>query len=234
MSTLFKPSSQTEMKARFPDLCHAATEIITRELIRILLFIMKCAQTRNTNFDQLNMFYVTVPAAIYTLMAGTGRVHPGVPMKPPITPNYGEEETSAGQDTIRDLWFLNNKFHAEDENTNHILCTIFLSLLPREEVKGFIANNLADDPNMRFAAVFEHFWATHGMVREKNVLENTKLMQADRQPHQGIQILFGQIEEGVTFVIFARKSIDEQTMVESFLIIIKKTGQYQTYYEEWM
>lgn len=64
--------------------------------------------------------------------------------------------------------------------------------------------------------------------------ENLKPMQADWQPHQGIATLFAQIEEGVVFAVFAHKPMDEQTMAESFLILIKTTGQYQICYEEWM
>ena len=108
-----------------------------RELLRVLLCVMKCMRTHNTAVDRLNMFYVTVPDKIYTFIAETGRVGPGVPLKPLITPNYGEEETSAGQETIRDLWSLNNMFSVEDENMNCVLCTTFLSLLPKDEVKGF-------------------------------------------------------------------------------------------------
>ena len=67
------------------------------------------------------------------------------------------------------------------------------------------------------------------MIREEDVLENMKRMQADWQPHHRIKILFQQIEEGVTFTIFAKKSMDEQTMINSFLVVIKKMGQYQTY-----
>lgn len=127
-----------------------------RELLRILLYIMKCARTHNTNFGQLNMFYVTVPDTIYTFIARIGQVHPGVPIKLPITLNYGEEETSLGQETIRDMWSLNNMFSIEDKNMNRILCATFLSLLSKEEVKGFIENKLAKNPKMRFTEVFPH------------------------------------------------------------------------------
>ena len=106
------------------------------------------------------MFYVTVPASIYTLIAGAAQMHPGVPHKPSITPNYGEEETTTGQETIRDLWSRNNMFHTEDKNMNRILCTIFLSLLPRDKVKGFIENDMTNHPKMTFTTVFEHFWMT--------------------------------------------------------------------------
>ena len=102
MSTLFKPSTQAEMLALFPEVCHAATEIVMRELIRILYYIMKCTRSHNTDFDRLNMFYVTVPATIYKLIAGARTNHPGVPEKPRATPDYGMEETSTGQAQIRD------------------------------------------------------------------------------------------------------------------------------------
>ena len=98
---------------------------------------MKCARAHNINYNRLNMFYVTVPATIYTIIAGSSQRHPGVPVKPPTTPDYGMEETSAGQNTIRDLWSLNNMFSVEDENMNCVLCTTFLSILPKDEVKGF-------------------------------------------------------------------------------------------------
>ena len=124
--------------------------------------------------------------------------------------------------------------HAEDENMNHILTATFLHLLPREEIAGFMDNDLVNDLKIKFTAVFEHCWTTYGTIREEDVLENTKQMQADWQPHQGIEVLFQQIEEGVMFAIFTKKSMDKSTMIDSFLVVIKKTGQYQTYYEELM
>ena len=86
---------------------------------------------------------------------------------------------------------------------------------------------------MKFIDVFNYFWTTYGMIREEDVLDNTKRMQADWQPHQGIEVLFQQIEEGVTFAVMADKFMDEATMIDSFLVVIKKTGQYNQYYEEW-
>ena len=69
MTFLFMPSTQAEMKAFFPEICHAATEIKMRELIRILNYLMNCARAHNTEYDRLNMFYVTVPQRIYQLIA---------------------------------------------------------------------------------------------------------------------------------------------------------------------
>ena len=59
-------------------------------------------------------------------------------------------------------------------------------------------------------------------------------MQAYWQPHPGIEMMFAQIKEGGPFAIFTQKLMDKHTMVDSFLIVINKTGQYQTHYEEWM
>ena len=73
MSSLFRPSTQAEMKASFPEIVHAATDIVMRELIRILQYIMACARTHNTDYDRMNMFYVTVPQRIYVLIAGGRR-----------------------------------------------------------------------------------------------------------------------------------------------------------------
>ena len=70
------------------------------------------------------------------------------------------------------------------------------------------------------------------MIREEDVLDNTQWMQADWQPNQGIDVLFQQIKEGVTLAIFADKFMDEATMIDSFLVAIKKTGHYNTYCEE--
>ena len=195
---------------------------------------MKCARAYNTDYDRLNMFYVTVPATIYKLIAGARMNHPGVPEKPRATPNYGMEETSARQAQIRDAWALENMFHTKDENMHRILTTPFLSLLPREEIKGFQDNNLANKPKMKLLSVFDHLWATYGTIREEDALENTERIQSDWQSHQGIEVLFQQIEEGVIFVIFTEKSMDKNLMIDSFLVVIKRTGQYQTYYEEWV
>ena len=149
-----------------------------------------------------------MPASIYTLIAGANERYPGVPMNPPATPDYGTEETSAGQTTSRDQWLLNNMFHTEDESMNPNRDTIFLSLLPKYEVTGFVDNDLDNKPKMKFTTVFELFWTMYGMITKEDLLYNTKRMQADWQPHQGIKILFQHIEEGATFAIFTKKSMD--------------------------
>ena len=179
MSSLFKSSTQAEMLASFPEVCHAATEIAMRELIRILYYLMKCAKAHNTEYDRLNMFYVMVPPRIYQLIAGASTRHPGVPQRPRDTPDYGMEQTSTGQAQIRDVWAHEKLSSIEDENMNRILTTTFLALLPREEIKGFQEYNLANDPKMKFLSVFDHFWSKYGTVREEDVLENTQRMQAD-------------------------------------------------------
>ena len=112
MSSLFRPSTQAEMKASFQEIIHAATDIVMRELIRILQYIMACARTHNTDYDGLNMFYVTVPQRIYTLIAGGTR--PDVPARQRNTPDYGLEQTSAGQAQIRDVWSRLKMFYDED------------------------------------------------------------------------------------------------------------------------
>ena len=204
-----------------------------RELIRILNYLMSCARTHNTKYDMLNMCYVPVPQRIYQLITGARTNHPGPPVRPRDTPDYGTEQTSVGQAQIRDLWSRVQMFYNEDENMNCLLTTIFLSLLPAAEIQGFRDTTLANGPKMKFLDVFNYFWTTYGMIREEDVLDNTQRMQADWQPHQGIEVLFQQIEEGVTFAIMADKFMDEATMIDSFLVVIKKTEQYNTYYEEW-
>ena len=178
------------------------------------------------------MFYVTVPQRIYALIAGGRR--PDDPVRQRDTPDYGLEQTSAGQAQIRDVWSRLKMFFDEDENMNRLLTTVFLSLLPSAEVQGFRDTTLAADPKMKFIDVFNYFWTTYGMIREEDVLDNTKRMQADWQPHQGIEVLFQQIEEGVTFAVMADKHMDDQTMIDSFLVVIKKTGHYTQQYEEWV
>ena len=232
MSSLFRPSTQAEMKASFPDIVHAATDIVMRELIRILQYVMACARTHNSDYNIMNMFYVTVPQRIYALIAGGRR--PDDPVRQRDTPDYGLEQTSAGQAQIRDVWSRLKMFFDEDENMNRLLTTIFLSLLPAAAIQGFRDTTLASNPKMKFIDVFNHFWVTYGIIREEDVLDNTKRMQADWQPHQNIEVLFQQIEEGVTFAVMAEKFMDEQTMIDSFLVVIKRTGYYTQYYEEWV
>ena len=147
MSTLFRPSTQAEMLALFPEACHTAMEIVMRKLIRMLYYLMKCARAHNTNYDRLNMFYVTVPPRIYQLIAGARTNHPRVPPRPHDTPDYGTEQTSAGQAHIRGVWARKKLFDIEDENMNRLLTTIFLSLLPKDEIKGFQENTLVNEPS---------------------------------------------------------------------------------------
>ena len=61
-------------------------------------------------------------------------------------------------------------FHTEDENMNRVFTTTFLSLLPREEVTGFMENDMANNPKMKFTTVFELFWTMHGMIMEEDLL----------------------------------------------------------------
>ena len=83
-----------------------------RELIRILNYMMSCARSHNTEYNRLNMFYVTVPQRIYVLIAGGRR--PKNPAGQRDTPDYVLEQTSAGQAQIRDVWSRLKMFYDED------------------------------------------------------------------------------------------------------------------------
>lgn len=54
------------------------------------------------------------------------------------------------------------------------------------------------------------------------------------QPHQGIKTICAQVEDYVAFAVFPQKPMDKMMTVDAFLVVVKATGQYQTYTKEWM
>ena len=88
--------------AAFPTIRSVITEIIMREILMVLRYIIECAQTYYTECDPLNMFYVAVPPEIYGLVVGPGRHHPGSPIHPDNIPKYTRIEDTIARETVKD------------------------------------------------------------------------------------------------------------------------------------
>ena len=58
-------------------------------------------------------------------------------------------------------------FSVEDDNTNRILDTTFLSCPPKEEVEGFQETHLAVHPQMTFIEVLNSFGPHMAWLQEK-------------------------------------------------------------------
>ena len=58
------------MTAAFPPKCACIVgEPNLRELIRVLRYSVRCAQSHSTHYDTINCLYLTVDQAIYALYA---------------------------------------------------------------------------------------------------------------------------------------------------------------------
>ena len=72
---------------------------------------------------------------------------------------------------------------------------------------------------------------TYGRVTEEEVKYNKDRLATAWQPHQGFEDLVAQIETCLVFSRLAKKLIPDKELIDAFIVIIKKTGCYQTGYD---
>ena len=89
------------------------------------------------------------------------------------------------------------------------------------------------NPNTKLKEICDRFWSTSGRVTEEEVKDNKDRLTIAWQPRQGVEALITQIETCLMYSHFVKKAIPDGDLSETFLIVIKWTGCYETGYNRW-
>ena len=107
---------------------------------------------------------------------------------------------------------------------NASLVDRFLKLIPGANRQAFEENQLTADPKLTFLHVFDYFWEQFGIATVSHPW----------QPDEGMEVLIARFDQTQVYAFFARNLMDDKTLINYFLTVIKKTGKYTRAYEDWM
>ena len=225
--------TKEQLTAGFPTIVPAITGDVTlKEIIRLWQHIKQCAQRTETNFDAQNFLYVVLPPGLWPYFST--RQYPTAPIDPGTNPSYNGGADATANTTIRDMWQLEYKYHEEHKHVNATLVDRFLKLLPNAHRIAFESNQLTVNPKLSFLEVFDHFWEHFGMATEEELIENTAQLLNPWQPHEGMESLVDRFDKAQIYAFFAKNQMDDKTIINYFLAVVKKTGRYTRAYEDWM
>ena len=231
--SLHTVSTKEQLTAGFPTIVPAITGDVTlKEIIRVWQHIKGCAQRTETNFDAQNFLYVVLPPGLWPYFST--RPYPAAPIDPGPNPSYHGGADATENTTIRDLWQLNHKYHEEHKHINIALVDRFLKLLPHAHRVAFESNQLTTNPKLSFLEVFDHFWEHFGIATEEELIENTAQLLNPWQPHEGMESLIERFDQAQIYAFFAKNQMDDRTIINYFLAVVKKTGRYTRSYEDWI
>ena len=225
--------TKEQFTAGFPTIVPAITgDMNLRGLIRIWQHCKSCAQQTETNYDAQNYLYVVLPPQLWPYFST--RAYPTAPVDPGTNPSYDTGENATVNTTIRDQWQLNNKHFEEDKHVNRALVDRFLRLVPDANRRAYETNQLTVDPKQSFLQVFDYFWEQFGMATEEEIINNTGTLLNPWQPHEGMEVLIDRFDQIQIYAFFAKNLMDDQTLINYFMAVIKKTGKYTRAYEDWL
>ena len=225
--TISKEAMVTGFPAKIPSV---EGEICVKELLRIFLHLVKCAQSTPTAYHELNFLFLVVPEQIWCVYSsGT---YPTTPTQPSTNPPYVNTTNGLQNQVIKDDWSVAKKYYEEDQNMNKALTERFLALIPNEYSMEY-AEVLTRDPNRKFVATFVHFYSEFGQEDEVEIEANKDEMKAPWHPREGFQVLKRRVTDGMLFASFAGKPISNEDALNMVMVVITRTRMFPAAYQEW-
>ena len=72
------------------------------------------------------------------------------------------------------------------------------------------------------------------MATEEEIITNPATILNPWQPHEGMEVLIDRFDQIQIYAFFAKNLMDDQTLINYFMAVIKKTGKYTRAYEDWL
>ena len=110
----------------------------------------------------------------------------------------------------------------------------FLKLIPESNRNAYIDGHLTANPKMTFRQVFDYFWEQFGIATEEDIVDNVATLLNPWQPNEGLEVLIDGFDKAQVYAFFAKSQMDDKTLINPFLILIKKTGKYVRAYKDWI
>ena len=231
--SLHSVRSKEALTAEFPTTVHPITgEINLKGLIRLWQHIKSCAQQTETNYDHQNWLFCVLPQPLWPYFSA--RPYPAPPQNPGPNPSYNHGQDGLHNTTIRETWQLDNKYYEEHKHMNAAMRDRFLKLLPEANRSAYVDGHLTANPKMNFRQVFDYFWEQFGIATEEEIVDNIATLLNPWQPNEGLEVLIDRFDKAQIYAFFAKSQMDDKTLINPFLILIKKTGKYIRAYEDWI
>ena len=126
----------------------------TGELVRILQYLMACAQSHQSNISRLNLLYVCIPEQLYHHYNDTNELYPRDPVDPGPIPIVTPEDNTASHCNIRVQWEYGHKRFKDVISMNTSLLDCLLSLIAAHYKAEFTLKRYSD-LNMNFKLAFQ-------------------------------------------------------------------------------
>ena len=231
MSTAVEKDKST-IVAGFPAPIPPMTgEPTLREIIRVLMHIIACAQSLFTDISPLNYLFLVITEQQYARI--TQEPYPQIPDDPGIIPPY----TNAMDANERAHAKANFEYQKARYNNclemSKALIERFLSLLSPKIRETYQKNVLLARPNATFLTVLQFFIDNYAFSTELDRTENRNRMLTDWHPTDGFDALVAQIQEGVLFSTYANHHIPDHDVVDMATQVAMKSGLFNDAYKEW-
>lgn len=231
-----KATTVADMKANFPA---KPNPIIGKpnlqELVRILLYLMRCAQThQSTVSPTMNLLYVAVPPEVYAYY--TAEDYPEDDYPYPAAQPTVADYTACVNDNDRARVSMEHAIAVatrEDViNMNVALTDTFLDLVDATYRAQYDTIRMSR-PNAIFRNVFQYFLQQYGTTQAEDRHTNKERMAADWNPSEGFQVLTDRIHMGMQYALFAFHPIADIDVVDIAERVVARTSLYNEEMKAW-
>ena len=202
-----------------------------REIIRVLMHIIACAQSLFTDISPLNYLFLVVTQQQYARI--TQEQYPQLPTDPGIIPPYTNQMDANQRAHAKANFEYEKARYTNCLEMSKALIERFLSLLSPKIRETYQKNVLLARPNATFLTVLLYFIDNYAFSTELDRTENRNRMLKDWHPADGFDALVAQIQEGVLFSTYADHHIPDHDVVDMATQVAMKSGLFNDAYKEW-
>ena len=224
--------TQSDILAAFPPApVPIVGEMTLREIIRIWVHMMACAQTQKWAPDPtLNFLYLACPETLWGNYSNDA--YPQTPPHPGQVLHYPAGSSTAECANLKAIYEWHMKNHMDPQEMDTSLVTHFLTLIPLHNKTEYQTRKLSN-PNESFLQCVMWFTEKYGDTAEPEREDNRNRMKKTWQLHDGWLQLQQQIEEGQVFAAVIGQPIPDTDAVDMAITVLMKTGLFPAAYEEW-
>ena len=235
MSSVYKPTSEADMLAGFPEsIGMIVGRPTSKSLFRALRHLMECSQSHKVEGNNgLNLLHIAVTGAmcVYFMRNPAGNV-PALTPDPGQAPQYAQGMDDAQRANVKLLWECAKMKRKEERNMNGALIKRLLQIIPTDYKTDFKVE-LAEVPNMTFQNAFLWFHNRYGMADENDRDDNRKAMDFEWTIDDNFPALSRRLDECLLYSAYLDMPYSNDEMVDAALRIILRTGQLTQEYQDW-
>ena len=224
------------MKAAFPA---KPTPIVGKptlsELVRILNYVMMCAQTHKSSISRtMNLLYLVVPPEVYAQYTTAPYPANMYPLPPEVgaVPNYTMCTDNNDRARVTATHAEELKRYEDCVHMNTALTDVFLDCIDATYRAAYDQSRLRN-PNTIFCDCFQYFLTQYGSTTADAPHANRERMAADWSPGDGFEALAERINTGMQYAVFSFHPIAERDVVDIAERVVTRCGIYTEEMKIW-